>query len=89
MTCTGWTWEYIDSKVTIPQVEALSRCWVSIPPPAIQLRRIAQFLGIKDAAPDDKTKSKSETDLLREFSAAGIPVIEGRPDDPMLDLLGL
>jgi hypothetical protein len=67
-------------------LDALSRFWSVVPPPAIQLKRIALALGLAKPAP---TRAEKPADALKEAMAAGIPVIEGRPDDPMLDLIGL
>jgi hypothetical protein len=53
----------------------------------VQLRRIAQFLGIPE--PTVQTSARTPKDALREASAAGLPVMEGRPDDPMLEFLDL
>jgi hypothetical protein len=69
-------------------LDALSRFWSVVPPPAIQLKRIALALGLADAKPAP-TRAEKPADALKEAMAAGIPVIEGRPDDPMLDLIGL
>ena len=59
-----------------------------MPPPDAQLRRIALFLGLPDTAPR-RTAPTSPEDSLREAIAAGLPVMEGRPDDPMLNFLDL
>lgn len=70
-------------------MDALSAFWASVPPPAVQLKRIALFLGLPDTRPVQASARISPEDALREAMAAGLPVMEGRPDDPMLDLLGL
>lgn len=75
--------------MTLPQVDALAAFWASVPPPAVQLKRIALALGIPDTAPPPKARSVKPEDTLREAMAAGLPVMQGRPDDPMLDLIGL
>jgi hypothetical protein len=54
----------------------------------VQLRRIALFLGIPDSKPV-QTSARTPQDALREAIAAGVPVMDGRPDDPMLDFLDL
>jgi hypothetical protein len=54
----------------------------------VQLKRIALALGIPDPAPV-QTFAKTADEALREAAAGGLPVFEGRPDDPMLDLLDL
>jgi hypothetical protein len=59
-----------------------------VPPPAVQLKRIALALGIPEPAPV-QTSAKTSEEIFREAAAAGLPVFEGRPDDPMLDLLDL
>jgi len=60
--------------------------------PDVQLRRIALFLGIADPAPVQASapkKPQSLDDFLRAAESRGISITEGRPDDPMLDLLDL
>lgn len=89
ITATGWTWNYVDQHVTLPQVEAMSRFWETIPPAALQLKRISLALGI---APEKTVKTsapKTADEALHQALAAGLPVMEGRPDDPMLNLLDL
>lgn len=73
--------------MTLPQVNTLAAFWAGVPPPAMQLKRIALALGIPDTAPPSKTVKPE--DAMREAMAAGLPVMEGRPDDPMLNLIGL
>lgn len=58
-----------------------------MPPPDIQLKRISLFLGLPDTTP--KRATATPEDALREAMAAGLPVTEGRPDDPLLDFLDL
>lgn len=72
---------------------ALCEWWREVPPPAIQLRRIAQFLGLKEnAQPGTQrmagpSKPSSEQDLAMAAAMVGMPTFEGRPNDPMLDLI--
>jgi hypothetical protein len=69
---------------------ALSAFWQHTPPAALQLRRIALALGIKLPEPQRAGRSSNKPqDALQQAMAAGLPVMEGRPDDPMLDLLDL
>lgn len=76
--------------MTLPQLDALSRFWGVVPPPNIQLKRIALALGLPDSKPaPTSTRAEKPADALKEAMAAGIPIMEGRPDDPMLDLIGL
>jgi hypothetical protein len=55
----------------------------------VQLKRIALALGLPDTAPPSKARSLKPEDAMRQALAAGIPVMQGRPDDPMLDFLDL
>lgn len=73
--------------MTLPQAYALTALWRSVPPAAMQLKRIALALGIPE--PKVHTPAKTPGEAMREAMAAGLPVMEGRPDDPMLDLLDL
>lgn len=77
--------------MTLPQVDALSAFWASVPPPAVQLKRISLALGLPDtASPSRGTQAPTaQQDAMQQALAAGVPVMEGRPDDPMLDLIGL
>jgi len=59
-----------------------------VPPPAVQLKRISLALGLPDTA-SPKVRAVSADEAMREALANGLPVMEGRPDDPMLDLIGL
>jgi hypothetical protein len=74
--------------VTLPQLDALTAFWASVPPPGVQLKRISLALGLPDTQPA-KAASGDASTAMREAIAAGLPVMEGRPDDPMLDLIGL
>lgn len=79
--------------MTLPQVYALDAYWHATPPAALQLRRIAQWLGIKDPPPKVQASAKrpppTPESAIQQAMAAGIPVFYGRPNDPMLDLLDL
>lgn len=73
--------------MTLPQVNVLSRYWISVPPAALQLKRISLALGLPDTTP--KKAAATPQEAMREALAAGIPVMQGRPNDPMLALIGL
>ncbi len=76
--------------MTLPQLDALSAFWASVPPASVQLKRISLALGLPDTQPTQGSARKvSAEDAMREAFASGLPVMEGRPDDPMLDLIGL
>ncbi|MFV5212788.1 hypothetical protein ACLIIZ_03555 [Azonexus caeni] len=67
----------------------MTRYWETVPPAPQQLRRIALALGIPaETRPRVQTSARPQ-DALQEALAAGLPVMEGRPDDPLLDFLDL
>lgn len=74
--------------MTLPQVNALAEFWLSVPPAVIQLKRIAHALGLSDTQPV-QTSARTPEEVMREALSVGLPVMEGRPDDPLLDLIGL
>jgi hypothetical protein len=61
----GWTWEYIDSEMTLPRLYSLNKYWERHPPTHILL---AAFMGVK---PKEK-KELSLDELIAEFGAAGL-----------------
>lgn len=71
--------------MTLPQVNALAALWQQVPPAALQLKRIALALGIPE--PRVHASARTPQDALREAALAGLPIIEGRPDDPLLAFL--
>lgn len=61
-----------------------------MPPPAVQLKRIALALGIPEPKSVQTSKQpQGLNDALSQAAAAGLPIMQGRPNDPMLDLIGL
>lgn len=56
MTATGWTWDQVREQLDLPRLTALSKTWKVTPPSALQLARIAAFLGLKPepVAPDEQ-----------------------------------
>ena len=59
-----------------------------MPPASVQLKRISLALGLPDTTPPPARRVSAD-EAMREAFAAGLPVQYGRPDDPMLDLIGL
>lgn len=95
MSGTGWTWQDVQHHCDLPTYFALCDWWREVPPPAIQLRRIAQFLGIKEnaqpgtarmSAPPNAAPS-SPQDVAAQAAMVGMPAFEGKPNDPMFDLI--
>ena len=96
MSNTGWTWQHVRSECDLPTYFALCDWWHEVPPPAVQLRRIASFLGLQagaDPATPRMTPSatsatpSSPQDIAMAASMAGMHAFDGRPADPMLDLI--
>lgn len=82
------------TQCDLPMYFSLCDWWKDVPPAAVQLRRIASFIGIKpDAQPSAKrmasgaAKPSTPNDVAFEAAQAGMPVFQGRPADPMLDLI--
>ena len=73
----------------MPQADALGRHWAALPPPDLQLKRISLFLGLPVTAPAGVPERGAPPDALREAAPAGLPVMEGRPDDPLPNFLDL
>lgn len=59
-----------------------------VAPSHVQLKRIGYVLGIPDPKPL-QTPARTPEEAMREAVAAGIPVMEGRPADPLLKFLDL
>lgn len=73
--------------MTFPRHKALMARWRVLPPAAMQLARIAAAIGIKPAP--EAQPVQSAQDFMKTAAAAGLPVMNHRPDDPMLDFLDL
>lgn len=96
MSNTGWTWQHVRSDCDLPTYFALCDWWHEVPPPAVQLRRLAQFLGLQAGA-DPATPRMASTlksavpssqhEIAMTAGMAGLNAIDGRPNDPMLDLI--
>lgn len=93
MSNTGWTWQHVRHQCDLPTYFALCEWWGEVPPPAVQLRRIAQYLGLQAGA-DPATRRmatpatpSSQQDIAMAAAMAGMPAMQGRPADPMLDLI--
>jgi hypothetical protein len=75
----GWTFEYIDEFVTLPQLKQMSHFWEKSPPIH---QMIAAYLGIgksKTIGEEVVVAEDAMPDLLREFAQAGgvLPDLEG------------
>lgn len=71
---TGWTWEYIGQRLTLPRLYALYKHWGSYPPVAVS---VARYLGIAPSKP-----TTAANDELASFIGAMPtmkPRIAGRP----------
>lgn len=83
---TGWTWSHVSEQVTLPQVNALMSHWRVQPPMVVLASRLCRYFGIEVSQPQRRVAATPQ-DAMKEAIAAGLPVFEGRPDDPMLDFL--
>lgn len=86
---TGWTWAHVEDHVTLPQVRALSVYWRQQPPMVVLASRLCRYFGIEVSAKPEPKRASTAQEALEQARAAGLPITEGRPDDPMLDLLEL
>ena len=93
MSNTGWTWQHVRSECDLPTYFALCDWWHEVPPPAVQLRRIAHYVGLApEASPQTPrmarpTTPSTQQDIAMAASMAGMRAFDGRINDPMLDLL--
>lgn len=77
ITCTGWTWEYIDDFMTVPRLKSLNLYWKIRPPVHVS---VAGYLGIgkeeeKAAAVDGKGRTQEQRDAeTAEFLLANFPM---------------
>jgi hypothetical protein len=74
--------------MTFPRLAALRQAWERVPPLAVTVQRIAIWAAAVPA-PAAKVRAKRPEQALEQLTAAGLPVMHGRPNDPMLDLIGL
>lgn len=97
MSGTGWHWDHVMNHCDVPMYLSMCRFWRDVPPAAVQLRRIASYIGLKpetrsanavqtSAPPAHATLSTTE-EVAAAAAMAGLPVFPGRPNDPMLDLI--
>lgn len=93
MSGTGWTWQHVRHECDLPTYFALCDWWQEVPTASVQLRRIASFLGLKpEASPGtarmaQPSQPSSPQEVASQAAMAGMPIFEGRPADPMLDLI--
>lgn len=85
ITLTGWTWEYVDAHMTFPRLRAMTARWRELPPAAMQLARIAAALGLKT----QPAQAETPETFVNKAQSLGMPVVQGRPDDPLLAFLDL
>jgi hypothetical protein len=86
---TGWTWAHVSDTVTLPQVHVLQTFWQHQPPMVVLAGRLCRYLGIDVGTAAKPAPITKPQEAMQELAKNGFPVMEGRPDDPMLDLLDL
>ena len=71
VSATGWTWDYVEWQLDIPRLLALNAHWSRLPPPALQLARIAAAIGLKSdavpAAPTTPAAQEEQAGSLMEM----------------------
>lgn len=79
------TWDQVLDDLDLIRLQAINQYWADHPPTHIL---VAAYLGIK---PKNSTpvKTKFEATDIQQLAQAVGGLVEGRPNDPMLDLLGL
>ena len=85
---TGWTWKHVAGEVTLPQVHALMTHWRLQPPLVVLAGRLCRHFGV-DVSLAPAPVAATPQDALKQAQQAGLPIAEGRPDDPLLDFLDL
>lgn len=85
MAVTGMSWDAVLDEFDLIRLKAVNDYWDAHPPTHIL---IAAYLGIK---PKNKTTSEDnlQSSDINELATALGGISTGRPDDPMLDLIGL
>lgn len=83
---TGWRFEDCD-RMTFPRLRALNAAWRALPPVGMTLHRIGLWLGLPK--PPEQRRARNMDEAIQEVADAGLPVMHGRPNDPMLALCGL
>lgn len=75
--------------MTLPQALALFSYWRIQPTLVTLVSRVCRYFDIEvgSKTPNRSVKPSSKEDALEQFRSAGVPIFEGKPDDPMLDLL--
>lgn len=82
MAITGMTWNQVLDELDLIRLAAINMYWADHPPVHIL---IASYLGVKPKPKAKAMNSQSMGELASQFGG----LVEGRPNDPMLDLLGL
>lgn len=73
--------------MTFPRLRALNAAWRALPPVGLTLYRISLWLGLPRSS--EQRRARNVDEAIKEVVDAGLPVMHGRPDDPMLALCGL
>jgi hypothetical protein len=85
---TGWTLPHVRNEVTLPDVVMLSAYWRMQPPMVVLMSRVCRSLGVEVSAKPVKV-ARTAAEAVQEAHQFGLPIAEGRPDDPMLAFLDL
>lgn len=76
MIATGWTWDRVCEDLDLIRLAALTKHWKTLPPPALQLARIAAALGIEPQDAPDRPDGAAPDDLSDRIAEFGdVPVV--------------
>lgn len=84
MACTGMTWDQVLDDLDLVRLQAINQYWAEHPPTHIL---VAAYLGVKPSPKSDSTDVDEES--LKTLVENVGSMFNGRPNDPMLDLLDI
>lgn len=72
----GYTWEYVDTMMTIPRLAALQKRWKKVPPLGELVAAIAQVLGVEWGTPS-QAAAKDDAAALAQAKAEALSLNAG------------
>ena len=70
---TGWTWDYVEWHIDLPRLSALNYQWQILPPVALQMARVTNYLGYKNTFANQKENNNQELESLMSELPTGKP----------------
>ncbi len=74
ITATGWTWEYIDQRMTMPRYFKLMGYWMNHPPAHLTLRAIIHAFGGEKESTPAKVQARG-IDNVKEDTSGLMPML--------------